>query len=114
MEWSAPTDAWDACGRGYAASFCRAVSTSPATVSACVVFCLIEGATAVWFLQALLGPRWNVADDIDGGIPAEVVFGCLMFAMFERKRAVKSLMQSVQSRQLPTGFFGIAGSIVVT
>jgi hypothetical protein len=34
-----------------------------------------EGAMAVWFVQALPGLHWNVADGIDVGISAEVVFG---------------------------------------
>ncbi|CAG9195001.1 hypothetical protein PSAB6_150076 [Paraburkholderia sabiae] len=55
--------------------------TALTTVAARVVCFLIEGAAAgSWLLQALPGSRWNMAD----GIPAEVAFGCPMFAMDER------------------------------
>jgi hypothetical protein len=53
-----------------------------------------------------------MAAGIDGGITTEVVFGCLVFTMFERIRTLNSPAQSVQSRRLPTGYFGIAVGIV--
>jgi hypothetical protein len=39
-----------------------------------VVCCLIEGATALWFFQALRGSCRNMAAGIDDGITTEVVF----------------------------------------
>lgn len=72
-------------GREYTA-FSPSSYASLTTVAARVVCFLIDGTTAVWFLQALPGSHWNVTDGIDNGIPLEVVFGCPMLAMFERKR----------------------------
>jgi hypothetical protein len=115
IESFAPADAWDAFGARSRGIFLSSGHyASLATVAARVVCCLIESATAVWFVQALPGSGRNVADGINDGIPAEVVCGCPMFAMFERKRTLNFPMQSVQSRQLPTGFFGILGGIVAT
>ena len=79
-----------AINRGWGASFCPGSVLSGLLYSShegSSTCCILLGMRALpefrsWRLQAPPGSLWNEPDSIDDGIPAEVIFGCPIFAMF--------------------------------